>query len=215
MILLFLLCARLSSRARPPLNNLLSLSALAFELLKFDHLTGIYLSTTEVTSLNGLGRLRLAVFVQHTDVMAFDAIRLPTDYLHNFSACTTRLRELGVHVGRNKQLYQVRAALLAAQEPCGSLDARLLADSTPTTTTTTTTTARPPLVVLQCSIKSRREYLLGLVDEHHPDIMILSETHLAARDVYRLVGYSHVSQLDRSEKGGGQLILVKSEHNFA
>ena len=87
-----------------------------FELLRFDHLTGIYLSTTEVTRLTGMGCLRLAVFMQHTDVVSFDAIRLPTDYLHNFSACTTRLRELGVHVGRKKQLYQVRAALLAAQD---------------------------------------------------------------------------------------------------
>ena len=44
--------------------------------------------------------------------------------------------------------------------------------------------------------------------------MILSETHHAARDMYRLAGYTQVSRLDRSEKGGGQLILAKSDHIF-
>ena len=216
-ILLYRLYVRAVIQGTSTFEQLAEFVGSDFELLKFDHLTGIYLSTTEVTSHTGLGRLRLAMFMQHNDVMAFDAICLPTDYLHNFSACTTRLKELGVHVGRKRQLYQVRAALLAAQEPCGSLGAQLLADNATTTTTPTTTTTRPPLTILQwnaCSIKSRREYLLNLVDEHHPDILIISETHLAARDMYRLAGYSQVSRLDRSEKGGGQLILVKSDHTF-
>eukprot|EP00971_Amphidinium_carterae_P000730 14383-Amphidinium_carterae.1 len=59
------------------------------------------------------------------------------------------------------------------------------------------------------AIRSRKSDLEKLVASHHPDIVLIQETHLSPSSMFRLKGYSVAFRLDRTGKGGGIMYLIR------
>ena len=61
-----------------------------------------------------------------------------------------------------------------------------------------------------CSLKNKREELLGLIEEKKPDIVGLTEVWM--KEHYSIQGFHPVFRHDREDqKGGGVMLLIVSE----
>ena len=188
------------------LDAIVEFLQLSLELFIFDAFTGELLRQQRHGTLHGY--VRLACFEHHGQIKHIDAIRLPESYLLSYTVLITRMKERKVPVPKGTQLYTLRAWELAYHYPLG------------TPTAAHHPQAIPTLPLKKCKllhwnaggIRPKKSFIDDLLLEHCPDLLVISETHLAPRDLISFNRYVIAVRLDRPMGGGGGLIVLVHEH---
>ena len=178
---------------------------LSLELLVFDSGTGEFLRQQRFGTRMGYVRL---VCYEHNHVLSHvEAVRLPESLLLSYAELVALLKDRNVPVPKGTQLYQLRAWELSYRHPLGTV----LQDILPR--------EAKKRALKKCrfvqwnagGLRPKKGYLDDMLLESTPELVVLSETHLASRDLFRVNGYAVAVRLDRPKGGGGGLMVLIRE----